>query len=296
MEHEISLGMLLGVFKKTWWKILIIALAVMIVAALFTHFFIPKKYSSSVDFYVVNVNTSYDYTTSTLLSASTYLINDYVSIIKSDYMLDKVCAELLAADKDYKLVKSEDITSKNIRGLIASASNEETSVFRLSISHVDAEYAYDVATTIAKLAPTVVTEMAKPESNLTEEDLVSALSSFINAYEKNYNTDTQVTKENISAMVKHDTFGLVEKLNCVEVITPPVLDKSADSPNIVSYTIIAGMAAAVITYIAFLIYKLMNINITTEDDVRKLLNRPLIGTIPSWEMTSSSRYSKYYKK
>ena len=296
MEHEISLGMLLGVLKKTWWKILIITVAVMIVAALFTQFFIPKKYSSSVDFYVVNVNTSYDYTTSTLLSASTYLINDYVSIIKSDYMLDKVCTELLAANKSYDFVTAEDITSKNIRAIISSASSEETSVFRLSISHVDAEYAYDVASTIAKLAPTVVTEVAKPESNLTEEELVSALSSFINAYEKNYNTDTKVTKENISAMVEYDTFGLVEKLNCVEVITPPVLDKSADSPNVISYTVIAGMVAAIITYLVLLIHKLMNINITSEDDVRRLLNRPLIGTIPSWEMTSASKYSKYSKK
>ena len=94
---EISLDFLLKVFKKTWWRIMIFTLVIMIAAACFTHFLIPKKYSSEVEFYIVNVNTDSDYTSTSLLGAASYLVNDYVTIIKSDYMLDQVVAKLKAA-------------------------------------------------------------------------------------------------------------------------------------------------------------------------------------------------------
>ena len=45
---------------------IIFAIVVALIAGIFTNF-LPKKYSSSVDFYIINTNTSYDYTTSALL-------------------------------------------------------------------------------------------------------------------------------------------------------------------------------------------------------------------------------------
>ena len=56
----------------------------MLGAALFTQFFIPKKYSSSVKFYVVNINSDQDYASATNLAAAEYLVNDYIEIINGD--------------------------------------------------------------------------------------------------------------------------------------------------------------------------------------------------------------------
>ena len=124
---EISLNFLLKIFKKVWWKILIIAIIAVIVSASFTHFFIPKKYSSSVKFYVVNINSDYDYTSSSVVSAASYLINDYIAIIKSDRMLDQVMAEL---EKD----GYTNVTKAQINGMISGASATETSVTVLPIT------------------------------------------------------------------------------------------------------------------------------------------------------------------
>ena len=67
---EISLDILVKIFKKNFLRILIITLIVMLLVATVTHFFIPKTYSSSVKFYVVNTPSASDYTSSSVVSAA----------------------------------------------------------------------------------------------------------------------------------------------------------------------------------------------------------------------------------
>ena len=270
--NEISLNVLIKIFKKTWWKILIVTLIVMMLAASFTHFFIPKKYSSSIKFYVINSNADYDYTSSTVISAVTYLINDYISIIKSDLVLDKVVDEL----KEDNI----EITKAQILSMISTSIAEETSVFTMTFTSTDKQLAYDVASAIAEIAPATVTAVAKSDEN-TNRVLAEKILFVIEKLGLDKNDP--ITETHVESVLSMYGVGLSEQATCMEVLTPPVEDTVHDSPNIITYTLLSGVLAAVATYAFFLIVSVLNQSVVTEEDVKRLINRPLIGTIPHWE-------------
>ena len=285
MEFDISLDFLLKTLKKNWWRIVIFALVVMIAVGCFTHFLINKKYSSSAKFYVVNVNSSVDYTTASYLSAAEYLINDYVSIIKSDYLLNMVCDNLKE--------KYEWVTPAQIRPLIQHTANTNTSTFVLSVTHTDKFFAYDVTKAITEIAPDAITSLTKPDSK-TNETLANNIYKVIQYYNThpeamNEPGKLSVTENEIQRLLEVNELGLSGQLTCMETITEPKVAITHDSPNLITYTAIGGIAAAVLAYLVFLLLGIVKMNVTTEDDVKKLLNRPLLGTIPRWEVNSEKK-------
>ena len=80
-----------------------------------------------------------------------------------------------------------------------------------------------------------------------------------------------------------NTSSETELLNCFEVLTYPVEATGHDSPNLLSNVMLAGIVAAVITYGICLIRFLLRSRISTEDDIKRILDYPLIGSIPSWD-------------
>ena len=280
MEFDLSLDFLLKILKKAWWKIVIVTVAAMILVGSFTHFCIDKKYSSSAKFYVVNVNPSLDYTTTSYLSAAEYLINDYVSIIKSDYLLDMVCDSL--KEKGY-----ENVTPNQLRPLIHDSADANNSTFILSVTHTDKSFAYDVTTAITEIAPDAITALTKPDSNVNGS-LTEKIYTVIDYYNKHadYEGTLSVTKNDIQNLL--DTKNL-NGLTCLEVLTSPKVATNHDSPNLITYTALGGIAAAVLTYLVFLVLSIVKMNVTTEDDVKRLLKRPLLGTIPRWEIDSEKK-------
>ena len=90
MYNEIDLALLWRVFKNSFIKMVIFALIIALSMGLFTYYFIDKKYSSSVSFYVINANTSQDYTQTAYLSAAAQLANDYIEIIRGDIMIEDI--------------------------------------------------------------------------------------------------------------------------------------------------------------------------------------------------------------
>lgn len=275
--NEISMHSLIKIFKKTWWKILIITLIVMILAASFTHLFIPKKYSSSIKFYVINSNADYDYTSATVISAVTYLINDYISIIKSDLVLDKVVDEL----KDDEI----EITKGQILSMISTSIAQETSVFTMTFTSTDAKLAYQVASTIAEIGPATVTEIAKSDEN-TNRVLAEKILFVIEKMD--LDKENPITSTHVESILSLYAVGLSEQSTCMEVLTPPVEDTVHDSPNLMTYALLSGVIAAVATYAFFLIGSILNQRIVTEEDVKRMIGRPLIGTIPHWEITTKN--------
>ena len=57
MTKEINLKVLLKVLKNSWWKILIFTVAITIAVGAVIHFLVPKKYASTIEFYVLNTST-----------------------------------------------------------------------------------------------------------------------------------------------------------------------------------------------------------------------------------------------
>ncbi len=297
MNHEISFPVLLKTFKKCWWKVAIIAICAMLIMAAFTIFFIPKKYSSSMEVYIINSNTSYDYTTSSLLAANTYLINDYIAIIQGDEMLNRVCNELKAEAPTYKdsegqqLLSEEQIDALNalqprqIRSMIKSSASAESSIFKLSISHTDPDLAYVIAYKIAKLAPEEVTKVAKSDIN-DRNSMAQIIHGVMNDLNKTHENENKVELSDVLGYLEEEKIGL-NRQDCIDIIINPKFPTSHDSPNVPVYTILSGIAAAVIAYVVFLLLTLSKSVIITEEDVRKHLNYPLIGIIPHWSMSGN---------
>ena len=273
MEHDISLGFLWRTLKKCWILIVVIAVVMAIIAGIFVSF-IPKKYSSAVEFYVVNTNTSYDYTTSALLAASAFLINDYVELIKSDVVLSDIVDVVNEgrAEKDM-------VTVKQARSMISSASSDNTSLFEIRVTHTDPKLAYDVACAIEQVAPKAVTDIAKPD-RLTNEYLVEVVWQSLG----NLGKQDGVKKEDVQALLKN--LGLDGSLECFTTVNNPVVDKTADSPNVKKYVGLAAIGSATLVYLIFLIKGFFEMNVSSEDDVKRFIKRPLVGTIPHWEKQS----------
>ena len=281
MDHDISIGFLFKVLKKNWWKLLIVTVAAAILMFAFASLCIPKQYSSTIEFYIININTSYDYTTSSLLGATTQLSNDYISIIKSEYMLVQVREALVA--KGYKNMENAPISS--LRGMIQSSTSTASSMFSVSVVSPNPDFSYDMACVIEELAPTVVTELAKPDS-LTHEGLADKIHTVINYY-NNHREEGQnkvdLTEKEISDLLQQGFIGITTKQDCIRPINPPKPATHHDSPNEMVYAVLGGGAALVIAYAILLLRALAERRITTEDDLKRMVNKPFIGAIPHWD-------------
>ncbi|MBQ2999089.1 MAG: hypothetical protein IJD64_01370 [Clostridia bacterium] len=277
---ELNFSFLLTVFKKHWWKIVAITLLVMILAAAVTQFLIPKKYSSSVKFYVVNVNTDLDYTSATYLAAAEYLVNDYIEIIQGDTLLTKI-SDVLQSEG------YSNVTPNTLRGMLKSSSKTETSVFTVTVSHTDKKLAYRTAQLLEEIAPTTVTEIAKPIDN-TGAIIADRTHSVLQAMQKDgaFPEGYNVPKlEQIKTFLELNGEPTT-RLDCIAVLKSPVEAKTHDSPNLIVNTLLSGVIAAVLSYGFFLILSSIASTLVTEDDVKNMIGKPVISAIPHWETTA----------
>ena len=269
MNKELSFKKLWKVFADAWWKLLLIMLAAMIAMGLFTQFFIQKKYSSSVTFYIINSNTASDYTTTSLLSATEQLANDYTGIILSDIFLKPMTEEL----------KEEGITyaPKEIRQMVSSSVQNTSSLMTMKVTNSDPEHALKIATYIQENAPILLKEITK--KTLFEEaevgKYVSALS--IIAADPAV-VEYEDTLNNIAKSLESDS----NASDCLEAINYPQLDEAHDSPNLMMNVLLAGVGAAVLAYAVFAIISLSSTTIANEEDLKEIVKCPVIGVIPTW--------------
>lgn len=280
MTNEINLSVLAKVLKKNWWKILIFALVAMIAMAAFTVLFIPKQYSSTMEIYIINTNASYDYTTTSLLGASSYLINDYISIIKGDTLLDELCTALKADGS------VPNITPKKIRSMIKTSSSSDSSIFKLSIVDTDPERAYAVASKLAEIAPKALTNIVKSEIN-DRSAIATQVYNALDYFDDNkHNKSISQTTDDIMAYLEQYNVGL-NRQDCISINILPQKAQTPDSPNVPVYTVLAGVIVAVLAYAVFLVLHLSRSVITSEEDVKALLNQPLLGIIPHWSSSGN---------
>ncbi len=290
MTNEINLSILLRTFKRCWWKVVILALVAMLCMAAFTVFFIPKKYSSTMEVYIINANANVDYTTSSLLDAAETLANDYVSIIKGDAMLDKLIEGL--AEEGYI-----GITHKMLRSMIRASSPEQSSIFELSVVDTDPGRAYAVAKQIALLAPDHVTDVAKSDSN-DRSYMTNTIYDAIDYFnDKRHNNNSDIEENEIRAYLEQFDLGLNQQ-DCIAINVQPKAPTSHDSPSLVMNTLVAGIAAALVSYVIFLVFAISRSVITTEEDIKAAFDYPVIGAIPHWSshLGKNVKGGSYYGK
>ncbi|MBQ9112818.1 MAG: hypothetical protein IJY08_04480 [Clostridia bacterium] len=262
MTNEISLVFLFKILKSSWWKILIITLVVMLLVAAVTEFAIDKQYSSSTEFYIINSSVTSEYTTSALLSAVEYLANDYIEIILGDRMIDQIIQDLTA--KGYT-----GCTPSNVRAMISAKTSAESSIFQITVTHTDKNVAYYVSESIKENAPKIIREISRPSyvSNMYRKETV-----------KNENGETV------------DKYVLITEadLECVTVIRSPELARTHVSPSLLKNTFIGGVLAACLAYAIFLIRKLFDTTIRSEESAKELVEHPIIGDIPTWNVGNAN--------
>ena len=287
MEREINLGFFWRCLKKCWIFILLAAILAAAIAGIFAATVIPKKYSSSVNFYIKNSNSDQGVVTSQYVDVSDQLINDYVELIKSDVVLDRILNEYLVPNNS----KAKDLSISALRSTITASSKERTSHFTLKVTHYDPQIAYEIACAIREVAPKAVTDIAK-DSSKTTAAYATNIAATILEIKKNpekYEVwvqggdNKEVLAAQIEELLREHNYGVDISQYCFLSTNTPVLDKKADSPNTVKIAALSATASAIIVYIIFFIIGLSEMNVTTEEDLRKHVKVPVIGIIPSWE-------------
>ena len=263
MTKSINLKDLISVLKKAWWKILIFTVIVAVGVGLFAQFVIPRKYTSNIEFMVNNANKDYDYTTTSLTAAAEALAKDYIKIISGDKMIGIIKEYVADPNRDVSGNYAK-LTDAQIRGMIGSStSTGGSSVFSITITSTeDRNLAFYIAECISLKAPDVITEIARPSYS-------------DNVYEKLTNGQFQKI-ENVQG-------------KAVSVIRNPIPASTHSSPNVKTYVLISALLAAAASYMLFVVIKMFDNVITSEEDVREKLNKTIIGDIPEWSLDASAR-------
>lgn len=141
---EYSLYELLGMYVRKWWVIGIFLVAFAAAAAGFTWKFVTPTYQAKISIYVNNSRGAQemDSLSSADLSAAQRLVNTYVSITKSNRVLEKVVEEL---DGEY--------TVGQLYNSITASQMSDTEIFSVYVVYTDPVEAARIANAIAKVAP-----------------------------------------------------------------------------------------------------------------------------------------------
>lgn len=141
---DFELRKLLKEYLHKWWLVLISAVTVGAIAMFFTENCITPMYTASVTIYVNNVHDgqSGEYISNTDLSTSQKLVNTYITMIKSDTVLEKVAE-----------ASKLDITASQIRSAMSAEQVNSTEVFVVKITNSDPKVAARLANAVAKVAP-----------------------------------------------------------------------------------------------------------------------------------------------
>lgn len=289
MERELTLNDIFVCLKKNFWKVLAFAIIAAILMGCVTHFLIKKKYSSEIEFYVINTNESDDFSQTGILAASSYLANDYIDIINGDDIINETIKRL--EEKGYS-----DVTPKKLRKMLSSEVSANSS-FTLKITDTDADRAYTIASIISEVAPPLLKEITKPSDRTTSVPIITMLNSIateIGEYYPELAKDVRAVADELYA--KQSTAAITQELDkkpAVRVNLAPVMAEDPDSPNLILNCLVAAIVGALISFVYFVVRSLLNSLIRTEDDVAKYLSKyPLIGSVPSWDLNEKSVYNK----
>ena len=244
-EYEIDLKFFVTVLKKCWYWILLAALVVGLAAGVYSSFFIPRRYSSTVNTYVdPNAQSSSGLLNSTTADA---LYEIYPPVLRyTDEFAKRVALEMaLLKDENGEpmfpewryesvIVDGETVLIplqwERVRSMMTTGI-KDSKIFYITMRSTDPQEAFELAKIAKRVAPEVL----------------------------------------------NDKVGV----GTVKVLSDPVLDTVADSPNVMRNTALAAAVAAVLVYIAFFLRDLFDTTVYTAETLAKF-DLPILGTVPSF--------------
>ncbi|MCD8396826.1 MAG: Wzz/FepE/Etk N-terminal domain-containing protein [Lachnospiraceae bacterium] len=151
-EITIDLGEIVSfILSKIGYVILVVALC-SILSFIITAWFITPQYTSTAKIYVLN-RQSNDSVTSSDITSSTYLTEDYIEMIQSRTVIEAVIAEL-GLDVDYD----------ELLEVVTVSAQSDTRVVSISVTDPDPYMARDIAEAICQASVTHIKEIMELES------------------------------------------------------------------------------------------------------------------------------------
>lgn len=154
-EVIIDLGKLGRVCLHWWWVIALVTILSAALAFYITTYYITPLYQSTVTVYVNNTKGGgqIDSVSSSNLSTSQQLVNTYMSIIKSESVLNEVIES-----------GNLDLTTDEIRKIMTTSQMDKTELFVIQILYPDPEMAAYIANVIAYVAPAQIESFVEGSS------------------------------------------------------------------------------------------------------------------------------------
>lgn len=230
-KREIDLKQLgVALLKKLW---LICLCAVIVAAATFTYtkLMIKPQYQASISLYVNNTNAGQiNGISSSDLATSQRLVQTYITILKSNTVLDAVKAQL-----------GLDVSAGQLRGMITTDNPDGTEVFVVKVTDYNATRARDIANAIADVAPGVIADIVEGSST--------------------------------------------------KVIDRAKTPGGPCAPNSTKNGMVGGMIGALCICVIVVLRTLLDVRIKGEEDLARICDAPVLGSIPNFSTQSKSGYS-----
>lgn len=154
-EIEINLMELMMYCLRRWWVIVIFVMVAFFASLFYTISFVTPMYQASISIYVNNTKgvENLDNLSSADLSAAQRLVNTYISIAKSDRVLDKLAEAL---DGEY--------TAEELEGIISAEQMNGTEIFYMHAICDDPKEAARIANAAAMVAPVEISQLIEGTS------------------------------------------------------------------------------------------------------------------------------------
>ncbi|MBE6639246.1 MAG: hypothetical protein E7616_07335 [Ruminococcaceae bacterium] len=243
VDRGIRLSDLWKVFKRCFLFMICAAILCGAVVGLYTEFFVSKEYAVTLKFKVKAVDT----TGGAGQNLSVNCVPDIVELFHSDTDLAKAVLSKMTTKND----KGESIkvatTPENITTLqesLTSSYSTKSSVFTITLTHTDAQVAYDMAVAMADVAPSYFTNGNK-----------------------------------ISLGSNGDDKGMLSLVRGAEMsnYTEPVY------PHVLQTTLLGGILGAILCYAIFFLWYVFDTTIRTEEELKQICDYPVLGQIPEIE-------------
>ncbi len=146
-ETEIDLMQLFKALLNKWIIILIVGIVCALVVFCYNKFFVTPQYTSSTQIMVINRQSENSITATDITSASS-LSRDYVVIVTSSTVMDRVIADL-----------NLDMTSAELSKKVTASIVSDTRQIRINVNDPDPIMAKQIADSVAKASGTRISEI-----------------------------------------------------------------------------------------------------------------------------------------
>lgn len=153
MEQRFFLGEIFKMLSKRKSQIIIFSFIGLMLAGLYTFFFVSPTYESTSKIVVNQQQNTNQTITSTDIQTNLSLINTYQSIIKEPFILEEVIRQT-----------KSDLTVEQLRGMIAVSTEANSLVFGVTINQRNPYMAAELANTVATTFQQKIGEILDVES------------------------------------------------------------------------------------------------------------------------------------